>query len=207
MTGIALRDQSVTEADRALLQNLRQLVVPRLEAMGAWGQAVHFWVRDGLVTLTPSKGACVADLTPAEVDDVYAIRGRLGGLLFSVAARHLGVEALPRLDRIVAGMERAVGEADVQRYFDLDLEFEEVVMAACPNRKLLGIWRNLGRPILRYRYFSLFPPGRLQSSLQYHRDLVVAFRRADAESADRLVQQTIETAGRALREHLIRSVG
>src|SRR5439155_11287530 len=50
-TGIALRDQSVTEADRALLQNLRQLVVPRLEAMGAWGQAVHFWVRDGLVTL------------------------------------------------------------------------------------------------------------------------------------------------------------
>src|SRR5206468_2875595 len=39
-TGIALRDQSVTEADRALLQNLRQLVVPRLEAMGAWGQAV-----------------------------------------------------------------------------------------------------------------------------------------------------------------------
>ena len=170
-------------------------------------EALRGLERDGLVTLTPSKGACVADLTPAEVDDVYAIRGRLGGLLFSVAARHLGVEALPRLDRIVAGMERAVGEADVQRYFDLDLEFEEVVMAACPNRKLLGIWRNLGRPILRYRYFSLFPPGRLQSSLQYHRDLVVAFRRADAESADRLVQQTIETAGRALREHLIRSVG
>jgi DNA-binding GntR family transcriptional regulator len=79
-------------------------------------------------------------------------------------------------------------------------------MAACPNRKLLAVWRNLGRPILRFRYFSLFPPGRLSSSLQYHRDLIAAFRRKDAATADALVQQTIATAGRALRDHLARSV-
>lgn len=50
-TGVALQDMSVTEADRTLLQKLRQLIVPRLEAMGAAGAAVHFWVRDGLVTM------------------------------------------------------------------------------------------------------------------------------------------------------------
>ncbi len=170
-------------------------------------EALRGLERDGLVTLTPSKGACVAELTPEEVDDVYAIRARLGGLLFSLAARHVNVDALARLHEIVTEMERAAAEADIQRYFDLDLQFEEVIMAACPNRKLLGIWRNLGRPILRFRYFSLFPPGRLQSSLQYHRDLVEAVRRADAEAAERLVQRTIETAGRALHDHLARSVG
>jgi DNA-binding GntR family transcriptional regulator len=64
------------------------------------------------------------------------------------------------------------------------------------------IWRNLGRPILRFRYFSLYPPGRLSTSLQYHRDLVLAFRRRDGVTADQLVQRTIEAAGRALRDHL-----
>jgi DNA-binding FadR family transcriptional regulator len=38
--------------------------------------------------------------------------------------------------------------------------------------------------------------------LQYHRDLVLAFRRRDGVTADQLVQRTIEAAGRALRDHL-----
>jgi hypothetical protein len=49
--GVALQDRSVTESDRNLLQNIRKLVIPRLEAMGAWGPAVHFWVGDGNVTM------------------------------------------------------------------------------------------------------------------------------------------------------------
>ena len=107
--------------------------------------------------------------------------------------------ALDRLDQVVGEMERDVADADIQRYFLLDLDFEERVMEACPNKKLVAIWRNLGRPILRFRYFSLYPPGRLSTSLQYHRDLVLAFRRRDGVTADQLVQRTIEAAGRALR--------
>lgn len=165
-------------------------------------EALRALERDGLVTLTPGRGACVADLTAEEVDDVYAVRGRLGGLMFSLAARHMSQAALDRLHQIVTEMERVVADADIQRYFLLDLDFEEQVMEACPNKKLVVVWRNLGRPILRFRYFSLFPPGRLPTSLQYHRDLVLAFRRRDGAAADQLVQRTIEAAGRALRDHL-----
>jgi len=59
-SGVALQDRSVTEADRALLQKARQLVIPRLEAMGGWGPAVHFWIGDRNVTMVgtvPSKEA------------------------------------------------------------------------------------------------------------------------------------------------------
>jgi DNA-binding GntR family transcriptional regulator len=122
--------------------------------------------------------------------------------MFSLAARHITEAALDRLDQVVGEMERVVADSDIQRYFLLDLDFEEQVMEACPNKKLVAIWRNLGRPILRFRYFSLYPPGRLSTSLQYHRDLVLAFRRRDGVTADQLVQRTIEAAGRALRDHL-----
>jgi DNA-binding GntR family transcriptional regulator len=165
-------------------------------------EALRALEREGLVTLTPGRGACVADLTPEEVDDVYAVRVRLGGLLFSLAAHHVTEAAVDRLDQVVAEMEQVVADADIQRYFLLDLDFEERVMEACPNKKLVAVWRNLGRPILRFRYFSLYPPGRLPTSLQYHRDLVVAFRHRDGATADRLVQQNIEAAGQALRDHL-----
>ncbi len=56
-------------------------------------------------------------------------------------------------------MERVTSAADIQRYYLLDLEFEEQVIAACPNKKLVAVWRDLGRPILRFRYFSLYPPA------------------------------------------------
>jgi DNA-binding GntR family transcriptional regulator len=136
-------------------------------------EALRGLEREGLVVLTPGRGACVADLTPEEVDDVYAVRARLGGLLFSLAARHITGPTIDRLDQLVAEMERVVGEGDIQRYFLIDLEFEELVMGACLNRKL-----------------------------QYHHDLVSAFRRRDDATADRLAQQTIASAGRALRDHL-----
>jgi DNA-binding GntR family transcriptional regulator len=165
-------------------------------------EALRGLEREGLVVLTPGRGACVADLTPEEVDDVYAVRARLGGLLFSLAARHITGPTIDRLDQLVAEMERVVREGDIQRYFLIDLEFEELVMGACLNRKLVAVWRSLGRSILRFRYFSLYPPGRLATSLQYHHDLVSAFRRRDDATADRLAQQTIASAGRALRDHL-----
>jgi DNA-binding GntR family transcriptional regulator len=170
-------------------------------------EALRGLERDALVTMTPGRGACVADLAPEEVDDVYAVRTRLGGLLFSLAAQHLGPDALDRLAAIVVVMERAVAERDVSRYFQLDLDFEAIVIAACPNRRLVTIWRNLGGPILRFRFFSLLPPGRLASSLEYHRELLVAFRGKDAAAADRLVQGTIATAGAALRDHLAHGLG
>jgi DNA-binding GntR family transcriptional regulator len=154
-------------------------------------EALRGLEREGLVVLTPGRGACVADLTPEEVDDVYAVR-----------ARHITGPTIDRLDQLVAEMERVVREGDIQRYFLIDLEFEELVMGACLNRKLVAVWRSLGRSILRFRYFSLYPPGRLATSLQYHHDLVSAFRRRDDATADRLAQQTIASAGRALRDHL-----
>jgi DNA-binding GntR family transcriptional regulator len=165
-------------------------------------EALRGLERDGLLTMTPGRGACVADLTAEDIDDVYAVRTRLGGLLFSLATQHLTPAALDGLAGIVDVMERAVGDQDVRRYFHLDLEFEDVVIAGCPNRKLVTIWRNLGGPILRFRFFSLLAPGRLHSSLEYHRELLAAFHRKDATMVDRLVQQTIAAAGAALRDYL-----
>src|ERR1700730_10360292 len=68
-------------------------------------EALRALERYGLVTLTPGRGACVADLTPEEVDDVYAVRGRLGGLLFSLAAWHITEDEKVILHQVVANME------------------------------------------------------------------------------------------------------
>lgn len=170
-------------------------------------EALRGLERDGLVSMTPGRGACVAELTAEDVDDVYAVRARLGGLLFALATPRLTPEAVDRLAAIVEVMERVIADRDVQRYFQLDLEFEDVLIAACPNRKLVAMWRNLGGPILRLRFFSLFPARRLQSSFEYHRELLAAFRRTDAAAADQLVQRTIATAGTALQEYLAHGLG
>jgi hypothetical protein len=65
--GVTLQDRAVTERDRSLLVKVRQVVVPRLEAMGAWAPAVHFWVRDGLVTMI---GAVQSAQIKQEVEQV-----------------------------------------------------------------------------------------------------------------------------------------
>jgi DNA-binding GntR family transcriptional regulator len=169
-------------------------------------EALRLLEREGLVTSTPGKGARVADLTTAEVEDVYAIRSRLGGLLFCLAAQHITAESLRDLEHTVNEMAQVSEEGDVHRYFLLDLKFDEIVEGVCHNAKLVSTWRNLGRAILRFRYFSLLAPGRLRASVEYHRQLLAALTTRDAHAADKLVQATIEEAGRALRNYLVTSL-
>ena len=71
----------MTESDRVLLQNLRKLVIPRIEAGGGWGSAVHFWVGDGAVTMVgtvPTKEArSEAEEMVAQLSGVNSVQNKL----------------------------------------------------------------------------------------------------------------------------------
>jgi DNA-binding GntR family transcriptional regulator len=164
-------------------------------------EALRLLEREGLVT-TDTRGVHVATITLQEVADIFEILAHLEELYTRRAAADLKPADLERMSKVVDEMTRAVAAGDLQRYFELNVEFHSVVRLACANRRLIDLLENLGKPTLRYRYLAMSLPGRMPVSLEEHRRILAALRGGEAEAAGRHARESAERAYDVLHDFL-----
>lgn len=163
-------------------------------------EALRMLEREGLVSNGP-RGVQVAAITSQEVTDTFEILAHLEELYTSQAAPHIKPSGVERMRGILGDMSRAVEVNDVHRYYDLNLQFHQVIRDACPNRRLIQLLESLGKQTLRYRHLAMSLPGRLPVSLEEHRGILDALVQGDA-AAGRQARLSAERAYRALADLL-----
>ena len=157
--------------------------------------ALHSLAEEGLVEISPNRGAVVVGVTVEDLIDTYRIRMRLEGLASAMAAKSATPEAKERLREAVELAEYYVQKNDTEHLKELDTEFHSIIYTASGNRMLSKILTELHRNIKTYRKLSLTVPGRLEHTAREHREILDAILAADEELADRLTTVHI---GRAM---------
>ena len=79
-----------------------------------------------------------------------------------------------------------------------DEAFHDILYRASRNERLVGIIYNLREQFSRFRSVSIHYPGRLQNTLEEHRQLVEAIAQRDADIAQRKAREHIENAEQTL---------
>ena len=79
-------------------------------------------------------------------------------------------------------------EGDVKTFFRVHNEFHEVFIKAAGNEKLYEMINQLVMRFKRLRLASLSQPGRMEISVEEHRNMIQAFKKHDGDSADSLVR-------------------
>ena len=156
--------------------------------------ALHRLAEEGLVEITPNRGAVVVGVTVEDLIDTYKIRVRLEGLAAAMAAERLDGEGIKRLTESVELSEYYMSKGDTERLKELDSAFHSIIYAASGNRMLSKILSELHRNIKAYRKLSLTVPGRLERSIGEHREILGAILSRDAERADALMRVHVERA-------------
>ncbi|WP_018158141.1 GntR family transcriptional regulator [Demetria terragena] len=155
---------------------------------------------DGLVTLTPHRGARVSELATTDTAAVFELRALLEGF----AARHAAERGSPDLDRLsdlCDAMETcAVGGGDPDEITRLNLEFHRLVHAASDNPLLPGVLQDVIAISLVRRTFSAYDDVETARSFSQHRDLVRALRARDGAWAEAVMVAHIRGARRAYEE-------
>jgi DNA-binding GntR family transcriptional regulator len=164
-------------------------------------EALRMLEREGLVS-NGLRGVQVAAITSEEVTDTFEILAHLEELYTTRAAPHVGADGVARMQRILEDMGHAVEVNDVHHYYDLNLQFHQVIRDVCPNRKLVHLLENLGKQTLRYRHLAMSLPGRLRVSLEEHRAILDALVQGDAATAGRQARLSADRAYRALADLL-----
>lgn len=155
---------------------------------------------DGLIKLTPNRGAEVVRWSAADFDEIFDVRG----VLESHAARRAaerGRADVPGLRDLCDGMEQHLVALDEQAYDEitkLNLEFHRAVHRAAGDRlvpELLS--RVIEVPIVR-RTFHQYSRAELERSFLQHRELVEALEARDGGWAHAVMHAHVRAARHAL---------
>ena len=143
---------------------------------------------EGYLEVIPRKGAVVASLSERDIEEFYAIKIILEGFAARMAADNLTAKDIERLETINERLQQIAKEGDVKNFFRVHNEFHEVFIKAAGNEKLYEMVSQLVMRFKRLRLASLSQPGRMEISVEEHRNMIQAFRNHDGERADSIVR-------------------
>ncbi|HEY3711370.1 MAG TPA: GntR family transcriptional regulator [Amycolatopsis sp.] len=160
--------------------------------------------REGFLVSRPHSGYFVAELTGADLRDLYELRSAVDTLAARDLARSRPPELLARLGELIDGQRTALENGDITRYAELDREFHALIWQASPNRRLLAIADLLGAQLQLGQNVTVSVPGRPEASLGEHREILDALRSGDTAAAEQATRRHLTQVIRALETALPR---
>lgn len=148
----------------------------------------------GLVRQEKNCGVFVRQISVEEADEIYEVRTALDELVGRKLATSITSEQIKELRRLLDEMDTMVERKDVDGYFQLNLEFHDLLVQATGNAKLLDTYRRLVKELKLYRRNALAQNGSLPVSTREHHDII-----------DTIVSGDAEAAGAIMRRHVIES--
>lgn len=154
-------------------------------------EALHRLESDGLVKISPHKGASVADLSISELDEIYTIRIAIEGYGAYLAAQSITDEDLERLEVLVHRMREVFEQGDRLQLLEVNRNFYTVLYSIANRPRLYElIMKHLDLAEL-YRRMAFAMDSYFRNTLADHEELLAAFRRHDPAEAQRLTQDQL----------------
>lgn len=160
---------------------------------------------EGYLKVIPRKGAVVASLSERDIEEFYAIKIILEGFAAKMAAEKLSMKDIEKLESINQRLAQIAKDGDVKNFFRVHNEFHEVFIKAAGNERLYEMINQLVMKFKRLRLASLSVPGRMEISVEEHRNMIQAFKDNDGDKADSLVRHAATIGADVLIQSMAQS--
>jgi DNA-binding GntR family transcriptional regulator len=150
-------------------------------------EALKVLASEGLITMKLRRGAYVTEVDSEEIKQLFEVIALLEGQACRTVAILASDQQLEILDAIHLKLERAAADRDIDRFFDLNQEFHDKIQEFSGNRWMRKVITDLRQILKLQRRNSLTKIGRLEQSLQEHRQILSALIARDGESAQKLM--------------------
>ena len=156
-------------------------------------EALKVLAAEGLVTMKLRRGAFVTTVSERDLAEVFHLMALLESDAAAVVAAGATDSQIAELQRLHDELESRID--DRAAFFAANERFHICLLEVADNRWRVQMVADLRRVMKLNRHQSLFRQGRLEASLQEHRQLMQALQARDADAARRAMQDHI-AAGR-----------
>lgn len=138
---------------------------------------------EGLVEVVARQGPIVAQLNPAQVSEIYELRGLLEANAARACAEQAPPELVKRLRDIRKKTEAAFKTEDLASVLEYTERFYETLFEAAQRTVSLGVVKTLNARINRLRALTIAMPGRSAEANREMNKMLDAIERRDGDAA------------------------
>ena len=137
-------------------------------------EAFKMLAAEGLVTISPNRGASVTALSMAEVEDTIELLIGLEGIAALAACEHLSEAQFAQIDELHQRMVAAYRGEQLMEYFELNQAIHQRIVDGAGNRVLSRIYAAECARIRRYRYAGNRRHERWERAVAEHQQILGA---------------------------------
>jgi DNA-binding GntR family transcriptional regulator len=167
-------------------------------------EALKVLASEGLVELTPNRGARVIRLTEQDAEDMFAVMGTLEGLAGQLATQRITDEQIAEIKALHYQMALHHARDELMPYFRLNQEIHRKIFEIGRNKTLISVYRGLAGRIRRPRYLANISPTRWAEAMKEHEAILAALEARDGRALGRILEdhlhKTCEVVKQALRD-------
>jgi DNA-binding GntR family transcriptional regulator len=155
-------------------------------------EAIKVLASEGLITMKIRRGAYVTEVDKQEIAQIFQVIALLEGNACKVVANSATDQQLEILDGIHLRLEKAAADRDIDRFFELNQEFHDKIQEISGNRWMRKVITDLRQVLKLQRRNSLTKLGRLEQSLQEHRQILSAIIARNGDLAQDLMNNHLQ---------------
>jgi DNA-binding GntR family transcriptional regulator len=156
-------------------------------------EALRIVASEGLLTLTPHRGAVVMPLSNLELEELFDLRMALEGFAAAAVARRQPAANLSSLRRLNDTMAAFVRAQDYESYHGIAASFHAELVASAGNALLVETYDRVKIRFRRYQAVLSRIPELPPRSVVEHTDILDAVARGDPIAARDLAESHIRT--------------
>lgn len=156
-------------------------------------EALRMLHKDGLVSLTPNRGAIVTEQTREELEDLFQVRQALETLTIRLTTAKASAADLEKLDAILDQARQALAAGDIAAWLVADEQFHRFFIACAGSRVLPRVLEPVMDCLRRY-LANAKSMAHAPAALQEHAAMVAAVKAGDADRAAQLMTQHLKSS-------------
>jgi DNA-binding GntR family transcriptional regulator len=158
---------------------------------------------EGLITIVPNRGAIIPQLSPNDIEELFAIRALLEPEILKLSIPRLlpadFAEAEAVLNKYVGELQR---ESHIATWGQLNSQFHSILYSRADRPHFMSIIRNVNHTGERYTRLQLYLTHGVKRANEEHHRILELCRKRDVEAACELLRQHIQYAGQSLKQVL-----
>ncbi len=153
---------------------------------------------EGLIELIPRRGSFVRSMDIEELNELFPVMAVLEGLCAREAVEKCTAQDLQQLEKMHEKLETFAEQGNIDSYYEQNFVLHQAVQDLSGNKWLQRVIGDLRKVLRLARHMQLTIPGRLEESLEEHRQIMKAFSKNDPDMADQNMQNHLKQQWKSL---------
>jgi DNA-binding GntR family transcriptional regulator len=144
---------------------------------------------EGLIDLLPNRGAVVARMSVADIEQTFEVMGALEGLSGQLACERITDGEIAEIRALHYEMLAAHARRDLPAYYRVNHVIHDCINAAANNAVLTQTYLQINARIQSLRFRSNFNQDKWDQAVKEHGAMLAALENRDGEALRTILQQ------------------